>query len=277
VSPGHGRPLSCRQAAALGIVQGATELLPVSSSAHLSVIPRLLGWEYGELDDGARKAFEVALHGAGLAGALIVLGEELLGGDVTALAAVRASMPGRRRLRIIGLASLAPGVAGLVLERRIEGCFGTPGWTAAGLVAGSLAMVLADRAAQEREAGDAEPADALWLGVAQTAALIPGISRSGATLAVARRRRFARLAAASLSRDVGLPVVLAATGLKAARLSQRPGGVGGGALAAGGAGALLSSLALARHASGLAARPLTGFALYRCALAAVTLACRGGA
>jgi undecaprenyl-diphosphatase len=212
------RRLSIAQALALGALHGPAELLPISSSGHVALVPWLLGWEYGQLDDELRKAFEVALH-AGTAAALLItlrieVNEAVRGLDL-------------RRLGLIALSFAPPAVAGYTLERQIEARLGTPPTIAAGLVAGSLVMAWADRAPQARHHEQAGPRDALWLGVAQAAALIPGVSRNGATLAAARLRRFTREDANRLSRHVALPVIAGATVLKSVRLRRRglPGGM----------------------------------------------------
>src|SRR5207245_3935521 len=90
-----------------------------------------------------------------------------------------------------------------------------------GLRGGALAMAWADRTPQARDSMDAGMRDALWLGLAQASALIPGVSRNGATLAAARRRGFTREAANRLSRHVALPVIAGATLLKSVRLKRR--------------------------------------------------------
>ena len=107
---GHSSPLKLRHAVALGLAQGPTELLPVSSSAHTTLIPFLAGWPYAELDPELRKSFEVALHaGAGLALAI----------DMRAELCAAARRLDRRRAAVIAL-SLAPAVlAGYTLERPI--------------------------------------------------------------------------------------------------------------------------------------------------------------
>ena len=135
-------------------------------------------------------------------------------------------------------------------------------------------MAWADRAPQARETKDAGPRDALWLGLAQTCALVPGISRNGATLAAARRRDFTRAAAARLSRHVALPVIAGATGLKSVRLWRR--GVPREVrvpFAAGVAAAFVSTLASTRliRAPGRD-RSLAPYAIYRVGLAAVVIA-----
>jgi undecaprenyl-diphosphatase len=204
--------LSPGRTAVLGAIQGPTELLPVSSSAHISLVPWIAGWRWHELDSEARKAFEVALH-AGTAAALVIglrheIAAELDGFD-------------RRRFAVVALSFVPPAIAGVTLERRIESRLGTPAATAVGLVLGGLAMAVADRAPQERGRGDATAADGLALGLAQAAALAPGVSRNGATLTAARARRFTRDQANLLSRTVALPVIVGAAVLKGERLRRR--------------------------------------------------------
>ena len=200
------------QAFALGAVQGPTELLPVSSSAHLTLLPWLGGWNWAEVDPELRKSFEVALH-AGAAAALLV-------GQRGVIADELAAFDGRRAA-VLALSFIPAALAGVTLERRIERHLGGPRATAIGLLAGALAMVLADRSPQRRGRGDAGPVDGIALGLGQAAALAPGVSRNGATLAAARWRGFSREHANMLSRTVALPVIVAATVLKAIRLRRR--------------------------------------------------------
>src|SRR5690242_19398852 len=161
-----GHKLRVGQAIALGALHGPAELLPISSSGHVALVPWLLGWEYEQLDDELRKAFEVALH-AGTAAALLITLRGEVGDAVSRLDG--------RRLALIALSFAPPAVAGYTLERQIEARLGTPPTIAAGLFGGSLVMAWADRAPQARHHEDAGAADALWLGVAQAAALIPRV------------------------------------------------------------------------------------------------------
>jgi undecaprenyl-diphosphatase len=209
--PASGR-IPARRAIALGAVQGPTELLPVSSSAHLTLIPWLSGWNWDQLDPELRKSFEVALH-AGAAAALLVGQRRVIAGEL-------ASFDGRRAA-VLALSFIPPALAGLLLERQIERRLGGPRATATGLLAGALAMAAADSRPQERGRGEASAADGVALGLGQAAALAPGVSRNGATLAAARWRRFTREQANMLSRTVALPVIVAATALKAVRLRRR--------------------------------------------------------
>ena len=196
------RGLSARRAAALGVVQGVCELLPVSSSAHVGLLAR-------DLPTTRRRGLEVALHGG------------------TALAlpwVVRDITPRIPRSPAFHVAAAAPpivvgAVAADAIERRAAG----PRAIAAGLLAGGAALALADRAAVarnshpatalrhgDRPAADAAVADGLALGLAQATALLPGVSRRGATLAAARARGFSREAAGDLSWAAGIPVMVAA-------------------------------------------------------------------
>jgi undecaprenyl-diphosphatase len=168
------KTLSVRQAAALGALHGPAELLPVSSSAHVALASWWIGWEG---DAELRKAFEVALH-AGTAAALLValrdeVGEAARGFD-------------RRRAVLVIGSFVPPAVAGLTLERPIERRLGTPGTIAVGLVAGAALLAWGNaRGGTGRSRDEAGAGDALALGLGQAAALWPGVSRNGATLAAA--------------------------------------------------------------------------------------------
>ncbi len=248
----------------LGALHGPAELLPISSSGHLTLLPWLAGRDPEARDPEERKAFEVALH-AGTAAALLLV----LRGEV-AEAVVGLD---RRRIGLVAGSFVPPALVGLALERPIERRLGTPGTIAVGLLLGSAAMLLADRAPRERDAAEAGLADALWLGAAQATALMPGISRGGATLAAARLRRFRRPAAGELSRHVALPVIVGAVALKGVRLHRRgmPPGAGP-VLATGTAASFASTLAAARLARRIDRdRSLAPYVVYRVALAALAL------
>ncbi len=256
-------PLTPLRAGLLGVVQGPAELLPISSTAHLGLVPKLGGWEWDRLDDGLRKDFEVALH----AGAALALALDGIG-------LVRAEIgPGRRRgATAFALALLPAALAGFLAEDKVARHGTRPGVVAAGLFGGALVMLAADRRRQWRpEAERIGPADGLALGISQACALLPGVSRNGATLAVARWRGFRRSRADEISAAVGLPVIAGATALKTFRgLQRRRDPAARNAVAAGAAAAFLSTVLAAkvvgRRPGG---RALTPFALYRIGLAAV--------
>jgi undecaprenyl-diphosphatase len=257
--------LSIPEAIALGAVQGPAELVPVSSSGHLVLLPALLGWPYAQLDPELRKAFEVSLH-AGTAVALIVA----LRGEVIEVA---RELDARRALNV-ALAFAPAAAAGLAFERPIERRLGSPRGVAAAQVVAGVALAAADRAPAARTYAQAGALDHLALGLAQAAALAPGVSRNGATLTAARLRGLDRPASSRLSRHAALPIIAGAAVLKGARLARRglPAGLGG-AFAAG-AGAALASTLLARGllARVAHARSLLPLAGYRVALGAIALA-----
>jgi undecaprenyl-diphosphatase len=259
--PSGGARLRLREAIALGALHGPAELLPISSSAHTELVPWLLGWEYAELDPDLRKAFAVALHAGTAAGLLIVLRDEV----ADAIAGLD-----ERRLVLLAGSFLPPAAVGLLLERPIER-LGTARPMALGLIAGAVAMAAADAGApSSRARDDTLPADALALGLAQACALLPGVSRNGATLTAARLRGFGRADANAMSRHVALPVIGGATVLKAVRLARR--GVPAGtarAFAAGVGAAFASTLASRRLVRD--DRPLWPYAAYRTLLALAVL------
>jgi undecaprenyl-diphosphatase len=226
-----------------------------------------------------RKAFEVALH-LGSGGALAInMRTELIG----ALGSLD-----RRQSAVIALALAPPVLAGYALQRPIEGRLGGPRSTATGLVAGAIALALADRArprracwgprtcrrAGARPRASAGPGDGLALGLAQAAALFPGVSRRGATLSAARARGFGRTDADILSWQAALPVILGASTLKGTQLAGlelTPGARG--ALLAGGAAAFVSTLASARllRREPRDRRSLLACSAYRCLLATLVI------
>jgi undecaprenyl-diphosphatase len=257
---------SLNQAVALGLLQGPTELLPVSSSAHTVLLPWLAGWTYAELDAELRKSFEVALHaGAGLALA-IDMRKELL---------ECALSLDRRRGAMIVCSLAPPAIAGWRFRGLIERRLGGPRSIAAGLIGGGVAMALADArpAGGTRRLKDAGPRDGLALGLAQAVALIPGVSRNGATLAAARARGFSRDDAQALSWHAALPVILGASALEGCRVASSGEVEGTGrALTAGGGTAFLSTLASARLLRrALGARALLPWSVYRGMLALVVI------
>jgi undecaprenyl-diphosphatase len=257
--------LKLAEAIGLGLLHGPAELAPVSSSGHLTVVPYLARWEYAELDGDLRKAFEVALHAGTALAILIGFREDLrewLGEASPQLAGVL-------------LGSLLPAAAvGFALEEPIERHLSTPGSIAIGLILGGSGLAWADRTAQERPRSAATVRDGLWLGVAQACALMPGVSRNGATLTAGRLRRFRRVDANVLSRQVALPVIGGATVLKLIHL-RRDGLPEGAAVPflAGALAAFVSTLGSTWVVDQVERdRTLAPFAIYRIGLGSAVLA-----
>jgi len=261
--------ISNGQAVALGLLHGPTELLPVSSSGHTTLVPWLLGSSYPDHDPALRKSFEIALHAGTAAGLLWALRREV-GEASRGLDA--------RRLALIAGSFLPPAIVGYTLEGPIEKRLGTPRTIALGLIAGSVAMAAADLLGpQLREREEAGAIDGLLLGVAQATALIPGTSRGGMTLAAMRARGFKRPAASALSRHVALPVIAGAAALKGVRLAQR--GLPPGSarpLAIGALASAASTVLAARLVPVERVGSLLPYAAYRSALGAIALRRLGG-
>jgi undecaprenyl-diphosphatase len=229
------------------------------------MVPRLAGWDLDDIDPELRKSFEVALH-AGTALAMIVVRRKELGQGLNELDA--------RRLAVIALSFIPPAVVGYLLEDEIEGRLGGPATTAGGLAAGAVLMALADLRPQVRGEGEAGVIDGIALGIAQAAALVPGVSRNGATLTAARARGFTREQSNLLSRTVALPVIAGASLLKATRLARR--GVDRRQvrwLGLGLATSFVSTVAFSRLIGQVERdRPLWPWSAYRIALAALIVA-----
>lgn len=259
-----GPTLTLGQAIILGALHGPAELMPISSSGHMAILPWLLRWDYADADPELRKAFEVVLH-AGTAAALVITLRPEVEHTLKTLSV--------RTLLHLAVSAAPAGLVGLAFESRIERHLGTPATIAAGLLAGSLAMAAADRRPQARTADEVTTLDALLIGLAQACALMPGVSRNGATLAAARRRAFTRTDANRLSRRVAVPVIGGATFLKTLRLARRGLPPGSAApFAAGAAAAFASTLGstwVIRQVE--RDRTLLPYAAYRAGLAALVV------
>ena len=251
-------PPESLQVAALGVIQGAAELLPVSSSAHVAAVPQLLRWSVASWAPERRKELEVALH----FGALAALAPSLW-----------RLRPDPRTLAM----SLAPPVVlGYLFERPIEERLGGPAGLASGLLLGAAALAAADRTnPRPNPQGGLTPLRVLEgqlaLGFAQAAALWPGVSRTGATLAAARALGFDRPAASRLSFGVAGPVLAGATALKAWRGRH----AANRKLLAFGARAAFAGTRAALRVGGLERRePLWPYAAERALLAAAIITSR---
>jgi len=205
--------LDYARVAALGVIQGITELLPISSTAHMRVVPALLGWP----DPGA--AFSAAMQAAALVAVLSYFWRDFsqVGfGSVRALAAGRF---GDRNLKLgllIVLATIPLGVAGLALAPVLNACHSPLrsllAVGVAGLVMAALLALAELLARHKRETDQATVMDAVLVGLAQMGALIPGVSRSGSTLTAARALGFMREEAARCSFLLGAPAIALAGG-----------------------------------------------------------------
>ena len=196
----------------LAIVQGITEFLPVSSTAHLILVPWLFGWE----DQGL--TFDIALHAGTLLAVLIYFArtwwELLRDGLRGTLETVglrqkdESVRPNFRLLLILIAATIPAGVAGLFLESYAESIFRSPLLIAGQLVLISFVMWAADRRpVQQKETRDVSLKDGLVVGLAQAVAIIPGTSRAGITISAGLFRGLTREAAARFSFLLATPII----------------------------------------------------------------------
>jgi undecaprenyl-diphosphatase len=205
------------QALSLGAVQGLAEFLPISSSGHLVVVPWLMGWPIQSL------SFDVALH----LGTLLAVVYAFLGEWVTlargVAAGVRAGNPlGTPEGRLLGqilLASIPGAVAGLLLEDWADTTFRSPALVATTMSALGLVLFFADRRARPAIGGaplvpQLRTRDALLIGCAQAVALVPGVSRSGATISMALLLGHERPEAARFSFLLAAPITFGAAVVK---------------------------------------------------------------
>lgn len=200
------------QAFVLGTLQGLTEFLPVSSSAHLSLTPWIFGWEPAGL------GFDVALHVGTLMALVWYFRAEwvrLIGGGFTLIKNRRPVDDASRQALFIIIATIPAGIAGLLLEELAETVFRAPIITAIALIVlGVILWQVDSRAKADRLRTSMTWKDALLVGCAQCLALVPGVSRSGATITAGRALGFDRSSAAVFSFLMSMPIISAAAILK---------------------------------------------------------------
>ena len=196
----------------LGIVQGLSEFLPISSSGHLALVPWLFGWDDFGDNESLAKAFDVALHVGTLAGAIAYFWRDIVVFTREGLRWVRpenrSDAPPEGRIAWLLVVSAVPAaITGVALDSVIEDLDDEFWLIGVMLIVGAALLGLADRLGGPREAGSFRLRDALLMGIGQAAALQPGVSRSGVTITVARALRFDRVAAARLSFLMSLPII----------------------------------------------------------------------
>lgn len=266
------------QAFTLGLVQGLTELLPISSSGHLILIPWVAEWRYLEEDPGFNKTFDVALHLGTLVAVVAYFWSDLLRLVTAWLRSLR-----RRAIRaadeqvawLVFVASIPAAIVGAAGEGVIEKHLGQPWQIAIFLALFAAVLWVADRSAQTRKLEDIGLWTAAAVGAAQALSLMPGVSRSGITITAGRFLKLDRESAARLSFLLLIPITFGAVlfkGLKHVVFGDLPPGSTGpfivGTIAAAGAGLIAIDLLLGylrRHDYSL-------FVVYRLIAAAAILA-----
>ena len=257
------------QAIVLGIIQGLSEFLPISSSAHLTLAPWLFGWE----DPGL--AFDVALHLGTLLAVLWYFRLEwlvLLKAAFGILTTGRIETPEKRKLIYLIIATIPGGIGGYLLKSQAESAFRDPQIIAIALIVMGIILWLVDKMVDQRRIlGEMRWVDSLLIGLSQVIALIPGVSRSGSTISTARGLRFDRESAADFSFLMSMPIIAAAEvfeGPNALREGGLTNELMSGVVASAISGWLAISILMrfvSRHSYGI-------FALYRVVLGIAVLA-----
>ena len=266
------------QALILGIVQGLTEFLPISSSGHLIVVPAILGWDDPFITS---LAFSVMLHLGTLAALLLYFQRDWLRIVPAGLATLRdrsfGGDPDRRLAWILAAATVPAIIAGLLLSDLADTTFREPRLVAVTLVVGAAILWLADRHGRRtKTVGDVGFRVAVGIGIAQAAALVPGISRSGISISAGLVAGLDRESAARFSFLLATPITALAGAYQAWRLISGDAGVDlaaqAGTLAIGVVASFVAGIAaiafLLRY---LRTRPTTLFVAYRIAFAALIL------
>ncbi len=274
--------MTLTEAIILGIIQGLTEPLPVSSSAHLVIIPALIpGFHQPSV------FFDVVLHLGTLTAVVFFLRKDIAGIVASLLPAIglwgvlpvvtgEERIANRKLLLLIVVATFLTGVIGILFKERIERLFESVETTAVMLLITGLLLFLSDRVKKgKRDKGAMNLTDGIVIGLVQAAALIPGISRSGSTIAFGIFRRLERETAARFSFLLSIPAIAGAAVLKAADMTQIPIGdliaMGAGFLSAAGTGFFaLKLLFVVINRTGLGP-----FAYYCWCAGAATLIARG--
>jgi len=242
------------QALVLGLVQGLTELLPVSSSGHLILVPWLGDWQYLKEHDAFNQTFDVALHLGTLVAVVGYFWRDLVvlvGAWFRTLRTRRIETAEERIAWFVFVATIPAALVGAALEDPISNRLGEPWQIAIFLAVFGVVLWYADRQPERQAMGDLSLTAAVGMGLAQCLALMPGVSRSGITISTGRLLGLDRDSAARFSFLLLVPIVLGAVVLKGVTdvlLGDLPPGSTGpfvvGTLAAAGSGLLAISALL---------------------------------
>ena len=265
--------MSLAVAVLLGAIQGLTEFLPVSSSAHLLLARAFFGWE---LSPEFGLAFDVALHVGTLAAILVYFRVEILG-MVRALPEALSSTPSpdARLLRLITVGTIPMVIVAVAFSDLIEQVLRTPAVIAGTLTFGALLMLAAERVGpRSRTEESIGWWEAVLIGCAQASALIPGMSRSGSTISIGMFLGLRRDAAARFTFLLSIPAMLAAAAKEALALREMPVPTDSGTFLAVGilVSAVVGYVTIKYFLRFLGSNKLDVFAAYRLVLAGITLA-----
>lgn len=257
-------------AALLGVIQGLTEFLPVSSSAHLILARAFFGWD-AEIFG---LPFDVALHTGTLVAVLAYFRKDVAAMILAAPTALTAPGGPGRLARLIVIGTIPVVIIGVLFASWLEEHLRTPAVIAATLAVGALAMLAAERlGSQRRDEASLTSVDAVVMGLGQATALVPGMSRSGSTIATAMLLGMTRESAARFSFLLGIPAIAAAAAKEGIHLVRT--GLSPDQMTLFAVGMLTSAavgyVTIKYFLRFLAGHRLDVFAYYRLALAAITV------
>src|SRR4051794_7078523 len=215
--------MNALEAILLGIVQGLTEFLPISSSGHLILVPWLGDIRYLQDHPEFNKTFDVALHFGTLVGVVAYFRVEvrtMIDGAIELVRLRRAETEAGRLALLIAIGTIPAVIAGGLGENWIDDHLGEPWQIAIFLAVGGLALGYADRRPERRDVDSVTRGDALKVGIAQALALAPGVSRSGITITVGRYIGLGRDAAARFSFFLLIPVTAGAVAVKGLHVAK---------------------------------------------------------
>lgn len=246
------------EALILGVVQGVTEFLPISSTAHLILFPRFFGWS----GDVNTLTFDIALHTGTLIALLICFYRDWIG-----LITKKQSLFG-----LIILASIPAGTTGFLLNDIVENHLREPLIISLMLIAVGFLMLIAEKANKHKDIENTGLKDAVIIGIAQAIAIIPGVSRSGITISAGLFRGLKREASARFSFLLSTPIIAGATMLHLKRLFSSQGNYDLQLFATGIIASFISGFIAIKFLLGfLRKHPLNVFVYYRFALAVVII------
>ncbi|MEA2842379.1 MAG: undecaprenyl-diphosphatase [Actinomycetota bacterium] len=266
-------------AVVLGVVQGLSEFLPISSSGHLILVPWLFGWNEltGVANADLNRTFDVALHLGTLVAVVLYFRNELVRLASAAWTSLRRRSvrePDERLAWLLALSALPGATVGAVLEATIADHLGQIWLIASLLIVGGVILYVADRAGGRRQVAEFGRRDALIMGGAQACALAPGLSRSGITMSAGLFLGFDRVSVATISFLMSVPITAGAClyqGAKVVSAGGLPPGTGGAFVAGVVASAVTGAAAIWLVLRVVKTSTFTPFVIYRVAAGTAVL------
>ena len=263
----------------LGVVQGLSEFLPISSSGHLILVPWLFGWSEltGAANAELNRTFDVALHLGTLLGVVLYFRAELLRLAAAAWTSLRRRSihePDERLAWLLALSALPGATVGAVLEATVADHLGQIWLIGTLLIVGAVILYVADRRGGTREVTDFRRRDALIMGTAQACALAPGLSRSGITMSAGLFIGFDRVSVATISFLMSVPITAGACAYQGAKVVSEgglPAGTGGAFMAGMVASAVTGAAAIWLVLRVVKTSTFTPFVIYRVVAGAAVL------